>query len=290
MSTKTKYKKKHTAEKKNTKTTKKPKTKSNVRKKKKPAAKVGAGLDKRGKIMVAVSVILIVIIAITVVIAAQNSGKHNFLNTDKDIAYGIDVSSHNGKIDWKTVSKNVDFAFIRVGYRGYTEGELNEDKFSKKNLAEAQKAGVPVGVYIYSQAINEKEAEEEADFAAQIAKKYDVTLPIFIDCEYAYSKGGHTGRLHSAKLSKKEMTAVVNAFCKRIKKLGYTPGVYASTYFYESVFDSKNITHDAFIWLADYNKKVTYDGDYDIWQKTEKGSCDGVSSKYVDIDYWYQKK
>ena len=86
------------------------------------------------------------------------------------------------------------------------------------------------------------------------------------------------------------MTAVVNAFCKRIKKLGYTPGVYASTYFYESVFDSKNITHDAFIWLADYNKKVTYGGDYDIWQKTEKGSCDGVSSKYVDIDYWYQKK
>ena len=247
-------------------------------------------LTKKNKLIIALCSVLVIAVAIGGFTYAFRGDEKVYYDFGKDTARGYDVSEHNGKIDWKTVSKNVDFAFIRVGYRGYTEGELNEDKFSKKNLAEAQKAGVPVGVYIYSQAINEKEAEEEADFAAQIAKKYDVTLPIFIDCEYAYSKGGHTGRLHSAKLSKKEMTAVVNAFCKRIKKLGYTPGVYASTYFYESVFDSKNITHDAFIWLADYNKKVTYDGDYDIWQKTEKGSCDGVSSKYVDIDYWYQKK
>ena len=79
-------------------------------------------------------------------------------------AKGIDVSDNNGKIDWEMVKETQDFAFIRVGYRGYGNGEIVEDKYARENLKNAEKAGIPVGVYFYTQALDEKEAEKEADF------------------------------------------------------------------------------------------------------------------------------
>ncbi len=209
---------------------------------------------------------------------------------DDNPAWGIDVSSHNGKINWKKVSKKADFAFIRVGYRGYATGEINADKKAKANLSGANKNKVPVGVYFYSQAINEKEAIKEAKFLLKSIKDYDVTLPVVIDFEYAYSKGKITGRLYKAGLSKKEKTALINAFCDTVRKAGYTPGVYASSYIYRSHLNMKSIPDDVFIWVADYNGRVTYSGYYDIWQYSEKGKCEGVSSKKVDTNYFYTKK
>ena len=208
---------------------------------------------------------------------------------DKEIAKGIDVSSHNGDIDWKTVKSEVDFAFIRVGFRGYSEGEINFDKNAKYNLRHANKAGVPVGVYFYSQAVNEKEAEEEAQFVLSKIKSYDISLPVVIDFEYASKGGKFTGRLYEARLTIKENTALINAFCDKIRKAGYTPGIYASSYIYKSYVKPKQFDKDTFIWVADYNSEVSYGGYYDIWQYTEKGKCKGVSSSSVDFNRWYVK-
>lgn len=243
------------------------------------------------------ALVCIVVIAFSAVLAvalvfgakeAKNEKKSYILNPpNKDVAWGIDVSSHNGEIDWEAVSAEADFAFVRVGYRGYTQGEINTDEQYAENLSNANKYGVPVGVYFYSQAVNEQEAVEEAEFLIKKVKGFDISLPLVIDFEYATSKGSNTGRLWDAGLSKSERTSLINAFCERVAKAGYTPAVYASSYIYKSHIDAKKLGDYVYIWVADYNEDITYDGYYDIWQYSESGSCAGVGSKAVDTNYWY---
>ena len=133
------------------------------------------------------------------------------------------------------------------------------------------------------------EAKEEAEFLIKTIKDYNVTLPVVIDYEYPMVNGKHTGRLFNAGLTVKERTEVINAFCDKVRSAGYTPGIYASSWIYNSRLDMKSIPDDVFIWVADYNESVTYGGYYDIWQYSETGSCDGVSSKNVDTNYFYIK-
>jgi len=271
--------------------------------KKKPSAKKSNGRrpsankkkqqtlsPKAVRILVICAVLVLLIVLIAVLAGKCSGGRRSTIQPpDKEIAWGIDVSSYNGDIDWETVASQADFAFVRVGYRGYTYGEITEDKLYKDNLKGANQNGVPVGVYFYTQAVSEAEAEEEAQFALDAVKGYNITLPVVIDFEYPQKKGKHTGRLWDAQLSKKERTAVINAFCDTVRKAGYTPAIYASTYIYESQLNLGSIEDDVFIWVADYNPEITYDGYYDIWQYSAEGSCDGVDSKYVDTDYWYTK-
>ena len=95
------------------------------------------------------------------------------------------------------------------------------------------------------------------------------------------------GRLAEADLNKKSRTAMINAFCKTVIDAGYTPALYASTYIYKLQINPSKLEKGTVIWVADYNEKITYGGDYDIWQYTCTGKMDGVGSKYVDRDYWY---
>ena len=235
----------------------------------------------------------ICIFAISAVIIGafySKSGSKKPININKDVAYGIDVSYHNGKIDWKTVKDEVDFAFIRVGFRGYDDGLIHLDSKAKYNLKNANKNGVPIGVYFYSQAINETEAEEEAKFLISKIRDYDISLPVVIDFEYPTKDGKNIGRLSDANLTRKDKTNLINAFCKKVEASGYTPAVYASSYIYRSHINTRKLDDDIMIWVADYNKKVTYSGNYDFWQFSDKGTCKGVSSKYVDTNYWYINK
>lgn len=233
----------------------------------------------------------IVAVLITVSIIASigsSSGRISQFEFGGEVARGIDVSYHNGEIDWELVSRNTDFAFIRVGYRGYSNGKILFDKKFKANMKSANACDLPVGVYFFSQAISVDEAIEEADFAIKAIKKYDVSLPVVIDFEYGTDKHGNSvGRLKDADLTKKECTDIINAFCERVENAGYVPAVYASTYFFNAVIDTPGIVKSAYIWVADYNEKITYSGKYDIWQYTAKGKIDGVESKTVDINYWY---
>lgn len=247
-------------------------------------------LTKRKKAAVIISVILVAAVIITSVFMSLNRNETVYYDFKKDIARGYDLSEHNGKIDWESLKGEVDFVFIRVGYRGYGTGKICEDDCAKDNLKGAQKAGIPFGVYFYSQATTEKEAEEEANFVLKEVALYKPKLPIVIDYEYPIDENGdNTGRLWEAALSSDECTYTIKAFCDRVEKFGYMSGIYASSYLYDYDINVKKLG-DAVIWVADYNEKVSTSSPYHIWQYSRTGKSDSIESKYVDLNYWYSKK
>lgn len=276
------------------------KTKSKPKRKANSANKNSANTSKR-KIKVKVrrksgkgrqaflifAVCSLIVVAAILGIFSSKRGSNEFANINKSVAYGIDVSYYNGKIDWQTVKGEVDFAFIRVGFRGYNNGELHLDSKANYNLKNANKNNIPIGVYFYSQAINEEEAKQEAEFLLDNIKGYDISLPVVIDFEYPFKNGEPIGRLTDANLTRKERTDLINAFCDKVESKGYIPAVYASSSIFRNQINVKKLNKNAMIWIADYNKNVTYGGNYDFWQFSEKGKCKGVPSKYVDTNYWY---
>lgn len=254
------------------------------------ATKVKKEIGNKTKFIIT-AVILSAAVAVTAVVGViSNNRETEYYDFQKDVAVGIDVSEHNGKIDWVSVSENADFAFIRVGYRGYGTGKIAEDELAEDNLRDAQKAGIPFGVYFYSQAISEEEAEKEADFVLKTVRHYKPQLPLIIDFEYASDEEGNkTGRLFEAHLSSEENTNIINAFCRKIKDKGYSCGLYASSSVLRFDIDTKNLVKDTAVWVADYSDSVRYDVDYKIWQYSRTGTCEGVSSKNVDLNYYYSK-
>lgn len=192
--------------------------------------------------------------------------------------FGIDVSRHNGTIDWNAVkASGVDYVIIRCGYRGSLTGVLIEDQSFRTNIKGATAAGLKVGVYVFSQAINEVEAVKEASLAVSLVKGYNLTYPIFIDTE---SSGGRAD-----KIDKATRTAVVNAFCQTVASAGYKPGIYASKTWFEDKLNMGAIGNYK-IWLAQYSTAPTYKGRYDMWQYSSKGKISGISTK-VDLNYSY---
>lgn len=240
---------------------------------------------------IAVVLVIAVIVSASVITKNYRRTPQTIYDFGKETAQGVDISEHNGDVDWTGIAEKFDFAFIRVGYRGYGNGTIYEDKTAKKNMKAAQKAGIPFGVYFYTQAVDADEAEEEADFVMDIIKHYALALPVIIDFEYpADDNGYHTGRLADSRLSAEENTEIVNAFCDRVRDKGYIAGIYASSSVFYYDFNVKNIDRDTVLWAADYNDHVTFKIDYDIWQYSRTGQTDGVSSKYVDLNYWYSKQ
>ena len=192
---------------------------------------------------------------------------------------GIDVSKYQGNIDWGAVAASgINFAIIRVGYRGSASGALVQDPYFKKNISGATKAGIKVGLYFFTQAVNEAEAVEEASMAMSLASGYKVTYPIFIDTESA-SNGRANG------LSKSARTAVVKAFCQTVRNGGYKAGVYASKSWYANQLNASALNGYC-IWVAHYNSSCTYSGKYDMWQYSSKGSVSGIKGN-VDMNISY---
>ncbi len=213
---------------------------------------------------------------------------HNSRFDGYTIKKGIDVSSHNGTIDWKSVKNDgIEFAIIRGGYRGYgSSGSLNSDTMAADNMEAAVAAGIPIGAYIFSQAITEEEAVAEAEYLLDIVDGYDITLPLVFDFEYASDSNGLTGRLYKANLTADEATAICRAFCKTVEDAGYTAMVYANKSMLRDDLNASEISKDYAIWLANYTNKTDYEGDYEFWQCTDQGSVAGISGN-VDLDFWY---
>lgn len=192
---------------------------------------------------------------------------------------GIDVSKWQGKIDWGAVAASgINFAIIRVGYRGASTGALVEDPYFKQNIAGATRAGIKVGVYFFTQAVSEAEAVEEASMAISLVSGYRLSFPIFIDTESA-SNGRANG------LDVGTRTAVVNAFCKTVASAGYRPGIYASKSWYNNKLHTSSL-NGYYIWVAQYNSSCTYSGKYNMWQYTSKGSVPGIKGN-VDMNICY---
>ncbi len=205
-----------------------------------------------------------------------------------NIYNGIDVSKYNPTVDWEKVkAAGTDFVFVRVGYRGYgVSGTLAADVCFESHVEGALAAGLKVGLYYYTEAINTEEAIEEARYCIEKAKDYDITLPIVYDYETTTVGGVKTGRKYNAKLSKAAATANCQAFCDTIQAAGYTPMVYANKYDLSNLIDGAALGKSYKIWLANYTSKTTYTGSYEFWQYSEKGKVDGISGN-VDCNYWY---
>lgn len=194
---------------------------------------------------------------------------------------GIDVSKWNQEIDWEVVKDaGVEFAIIRCGYRGASTGSLVIDPRFKENIEGAIAAGIPVGVYFFTQAIDEVEAVEEASMVIRLIEDYDVDYPVFLDSESTGGKGRADG------LGSDERTSAHRAFLQTIQAAGYETGVYASRNWLKDRLDMTRLSSYR-IWLAEYAAAPTYDEYYyHMWQYTSKGTVDGISTK-VDLNLCY---
>ena len=194
--------------------------------------------------------------------------------------FGIDVSKWNKEIDWKRVKDaGVEFAIIRCGYRGSKTGALVEDPYFEKNIKGAQEAGVRVGIYFFTQAVTPVEAVEEASMVLTLCRDYQIAFPMYIDTEGAGGNGRADG------LDKENRTAVIRAFCETIENAGFTAGVYASKNWLENRLEASELSGYQ-IWLAQYARSATYEGDYGMWQYTSAGTVDGIST-LVDFNVSY---
>jgi len=193
---------------------------------------------------------------------------------------GIDVSKYQGDIDWeKVAAAGVQFVIIRAGYRGSVTGALVEDPNFVQNIRGALAAGLEVGVYFFTQAINETEAVEEASAVISMVREYDIKLPIYIDTEGAGGNGRADG------LDKDMRTKVCDAFCRTAKNAGYNAGVYASRSWLYNNLDT-SVLDKYEIWDAEWVSVPQYTGYYTMWQYSSKGSVDGIVGN-VDLDIYY---
>lgn len=213
--------------------------------------------------------------------AALESEGSTAVKTVEDARFGIDVSKWNKEIDWAQVKKEgVDFAIIRAGYRGSISGSLVVDPYFEQNIKGATDNDIAVGIYFFTQAVNEREAVEEASIVMSLVQGYDITYPIFIDTEGAGGKG------RADDLDVVDRSLVCQAFCETIRSGGYTAGVYASKNWLNNRLDITKFSQDNVIWLAEYKDQPTYGGSYAMWQYTSSGRISGIEGK-VDFNLSY---
>lgn len=205
------------------------------------------------------------------------NGEYQYLTDGQVTSHkGIDVSSHQGKIDWNLVAQDgVEFAIIRVGFRGYgAEGRLVVDEQFTNNIQGATAAGIKVGVYFFSQAINETELLEEANLVLSQIEPYHLDCPVVYDVE----KTSSAGRMNA--ISVEERTKLTKLFCQTIEGAGYTPMIYHNTEMGALLIDIAQL-EDYDKWYASYSSKMFYPYEYKIWQYSDKGKIQGIKT---DVD------
>lgn len=201
-----------------------------------------------------------------------------------NVTFGIDVSKYQSGLDWDKIKKSgVSFVIIRIGYRGYgAEGKLVKDPMFEEHFTNARNAGLKVGVYFFTQAVNEAEAQEEADGCNWALNGRMLDYPIFYDTEASTAPGG-TGRADG--LGVEDRTKCAIAFCERVKELGYQPGVYASTTWYRKRVDYNTLRSRYTIWNAHYGVSSSPIG-CDLWQGTRTAHINGYSGELdANISY-----
>lgn len=188
---------------------------------------------------------------------------------------GVDVSHHQGAIDWARVkAAGYDFAFIRIGYRGYgTTGSVNLDREFYNNLKGAQAAGIDVGVYFFSQAISKEEAIEEAEFVLDALKGVALELPVVFDPENILDDVARTDNV-----SGEQFTENTIAFCERIRQAGYEPMIYSNMLWEAYTLDLEQLSAYP-VWYADYEPLPQTPYHYVFWQYDNKATVPGISGE-----------
>ncbi len=193
-------------------------------------------------------------------------------------AQGIDVSEHQGRIDWDAVkASGIDFAILRVGFGAPSWGGRVDYQFNR-NISECERLGIPYGVYIYSYAFDNQQAADEASMVINCLSGHNPRLPVYYDLEdnSIIANGRQTGIASRAQV-----------FCNRISAAGYEPGIYANLNWFnniltDSVFKSSSWDH----WIAQYNSQCDYTGNYSFWQYKSNGKVPGINGN-VDMNYAY---
>lgn len=194
---------------------------------------------------------------------------------------GIDVSKYQGDINWSQVKQDgIEFAIIRVGYRGYGTGKIVMDPYFKKNIEGALANNIHVGVYFYSVAKNEMEALEEANFTINAIKGYNITYPVAFDLE-------DFNRHRLSNVSYDQLNKNAITFLNRIRSAGYTAMHYGSKNTFGPIWNMNNLNKYK-VWLAHYTDKTNYAGKYNIWQYTSNGIVKGINGR-VDLNIAYFK-
>ena len=206
---------------------------------------------------------------------------NNYLICTKQDSYpGVDVSSFQGEIDWKKVKNSgIRFAMVRLGYRGYGQaGNMVVDEYARKNLEGAQKAGLEVGAYFFSQATSIDEVDDEIFFFMQTLGDFELTMPIVLDWEYI----SDTAR--TAHVDARTLTDMQKHFCETMVNFGYTPMVYFNWHLADSTLYLSELEDYPF-WLALYQNRMTYPFRVEMWQYTCTGRVPGIQGD-VDINVY----
>ncbi len=211
----------------------------------------------------------------------KNSGNYVVYDGDNRYTYrlGIDVSHHDGDIDWDAVEESgIDFVILRIGYRGYgAEGLLNEDKKFREYINGAHEAGLDVGVYIFSQAVDAEEAREEARLVLNVLDGYHIELPVVFDPESVLDANARTDYVSGEQFTENAIT-----FCQMIKDAGYQPMIYTNMMWEAFKFDLKKLSEYP-IWYADYEQFPQTPYHFEYWQYSNTGKVPGIQDM-VDLD------
>lgn len=190
---------------------------------------------------------------------------------------GIDVSKHQGKIDWEKVAADgIEFAFIRGGFRGSSEGKLVEDEYFVANIEGARKYGIDVGVYFYTQAVSVEEAEEEAAFLLELLEPYELTYPVVLDLEEV------EGKSRTDEMTQEEFTDAALAFLETVEDAGYQSMIYGNLKTFFLMLDMERIA-DYDKWFAYYQTPVYFPYEFTIWQYSSTGTVNGIKGN-VDMN------
>lgn len=213
---------------------------------------------------------------------SSNDGRIEYTGTDYDVLRGVDVSEHQLDIDWKQVAASgVDYAYIRVGWRGYTEGGLFEDAYFERNIQGALDAGLHVGVYMFSQAVTVQEAIEEADFVLERIGKYKVTLPVVFDWEKI-----EAAEARSHGLTMELRTDCARAFCETVKSAGYVPCVYFNRNLGYYGYDLTRLTDYEFWFSLPESGFPNFYYACDMWQYSFTETVPGIAEP-TDMNLWF---
>lgn len=192
---------------------------------------------------------------------------------------GVDISSYSGNIDWARVKNaGIDFAMIRIGGRGYgNDGKMYADDTALTNIQNAKAAGIKVGVYFFSQAINPDEAVEEAEYVKTLLGDTTLDYPVAYDWEIIKDDDARTDSVTAS-----DATANARAFCDKVKEYGYTPIIYSPSRELYFKYDLQQLA-DIDIWYCEYSDVPTFYYQFSMWQYSSTGTVDGIDGT-VDLN------
>lgn len=234
---------------------------------------------------------LSVMVSMLLTLLSGCGGKSKRVPETDEVTMGVDVARYQGTIDWQQVAQSgIQFAMVRVGYRAQADGLIKEDPNARYNLQEASRAGVALGAYFFSTAVNEEEAKEEAAWMADILAGYPITYPVVYDCENFNNPDSR--QYH---LSKQERTDLALVFLETIEKQGYEGMFYGSKndLQYDNAWETSRIEEDYKIWIAQYpdapdpiSGRSSYEGIHQMWQYSTTGNVPGIEAS-VDMNVAY---